>query len=64
MKGLCVYIKAGKGHYVPARAVNEQMEAVGVESQLVDFFDYLGQNRNPNGIIGRVENRILFGCCF
>lgn len=41
MKGLCVYIKAGKGHYVPARAVNEQMEAVGVESQLVDFFDYL-----------------------
>ena len=41
MKGLCVYIKAGKGHYVPAKAVNEQLEKLGVDSRLVDFFDYL-----------------------
>ena len=41
MKGLCVYIKAGKGHYVPAKAVHEQMVRIGVDSSLVDFFDYL-----------------------
>ena len=41
MKGLCVYINAGKGHYVPASAVSEQLEAIGVDSALVDFFDYL-----------------------
>ena len=41
MKGLCVYIKAGKGHYVPAKAVHEQLEKIGAESHLVDFFDYL-----------------------
>ena len=41
MKGLCVYIKAGKGHYVPAKAVHEQLEAMGMDSELVDFFSYL-----------------------
>ena len=41
MKGLCVYIKAGKGHYIPARAVHEQLESIGIESELVDFFSYL-----------------------
>ena len=41
MKALCIYIKAGKGHFVPARAVSEQLEAIGVETRLIDFFDYL-----------------------
>ena len=41
MKGLCVYIKAGKGHYIPAKAVHEQLEAIGIQSELVDFFTYL-----------------------
>lgn len=41
MKGLCLYVKAGKGHYVPAKAINEQLGKLGVESRLIDFFDYL-----------------------
>ena len=32
---------AGKGHYIPAKAVNEQLVELGVDSQLVDFFDFL-----------------------
>ncbi len=42
MKGLCVYIMAGKGHYVPAKAVSEHFAKIDVESSLVDFFDFLG----------------------
>lgn len=41
MKGLCLYIMAGKGHYIPAKAVNEQLVELGVDSQLVDVFDFL-----------------------
>ena len=41
MRGLCVYIKAGKGHYVPAKAVHEQLLEIGVDSELADFFSYL-----------------------
>ncbi len=41
MKGLCLYVNAGKGHFVPARAVHEQLEAIGVESRLEEFFSYL-----------------------
>ena len=41
MKGLCVYIKAGKGHYVPAEAVDSALKRDGVDSRLIDFFSYL-----------------------
>ena len=62
MKGLCVYIKAGKGHYVPAKAVNEQLEKLGVDSQLVDFFGYLNLNwmERINQEVWRMMLRIPF----
>ena len=41
MKALCVYVDGGKGHYVPAKAVTEELVAIGVESVLEEFFDYL-----------------------
>ena len=41
MKGLCVYVDGGKGHYVPAKTVKEELEKLGVEMMLEEFFDYL-----------------------
>ena len=41
MKGLCVYVEGGKGHFVPAKAVMEAMEKLSVEMQIEEFFDYL-----------------------
>ena len=41
MKGLCIYVDGGKGHYVPAKAVATELEKMGVEVQFEEFFDYL-----------------------
>ena len=41
MKGLCVYVDGGKGHYVPAKAVMEALNEMGVETHLEEFFSYL-----------------------
>ena len=41
MKGLCVYVDGGKGHYVPAKAVTEALCDMGVETHLEEFFSYL-----------------------
>ncbi len=41
MKGLCIYVDGGKGHYVPANAVKEELEAMDVEMRIEEFFDYL-----------------------
>lgn len=38
---LCVYVDGGKGHYIPAKAVQEQLEALGHNAVLVDFFHLL-----------------------
>lgn len=38
---LCVYVDGGKGHYVPAKAVSEQLEALGHKTYFVDFFELL-----------------------
>ena len=41
MKAVCIYVDGGKGHYVPAKAVAEALEKLGVEIRLEEFFDYL-----------------------
>ena len=41
MRGLCVYVDGGKGHYVPAKAVKEELDAMGIDCMLEEFFDYL-----------------------
>ena len=41
MKGLCVYVDGGKGHYVPAKAVADELCSMGVDTVLEEFFDYL-----------------------
>lgn len=41
MRGLCIYVDGGKGHYVPAKAVHDELEKIGVECQFEEFFDYL-----------------------
>lgn len=41
MRGLCVYVDGGKGHYVPAKAVQEELLAMGIDTVLEEFFDYL-----------------------
>ncbi len=39
MHFLCVYVDGGKGHYIPAKAVQEQLIALGHEATLIEFFD-------------------------
>ena len=41
MKALCVYVDGGKGHYVPAKAVAEELVSMGVDAVLEEFFGYL-----------------------
>lgn len=41
MKGLCVYVDGGKGHYVPAVTIKTAMEELGHEMYLEEFFDFL-----------------------
>lgn len=41
MRGLCIYVDGGKGHYVPAKAVQEELQAMGIDTVLEEFFDYL-----------------------
>ena len=39
MHFLCVYVDGGKGHYIPAKAVQEQLIALGHKATLIEFFD-------------------------
>ena len=39
MRFLCVYVDGGKGHYIPAKAVQEQLISMGHEAELVEFFE-------------------------
>lgn len=41
VKAVCIYVDGGKGHYVPAKAVSEELAELGVETRLEEFFDYL-----------------------
>jgi processive 1,2-diacylglycerol beta-glucosyltransferase len=45
MRVACVYINAGKGHYIPARAISDGLVKLGVEAPMVDFFDMIGARR-------------------
>ena len=38
MKGAFIYIDAGKGHFIPAKALYDAMLAKGEEAVLEDFF--------------------------
>ena len=42
MNILCVYVDGGKGHYIPAKAVQEQLKPMGHDAVMVDFFELLG----------------------
>lgn len=44
MKGLCVYVDGGKGHYVPAVTVKVELEKLGCETQVEELFDLLDIN--------------------
>lgn len=41
MRALCVYVDAGKGHYIPAKAIAEEFQDMGIETRLEEIFDYL-----------------------
>ena len=41
MKIACVYINAGKGHFIPAKSIADAMVEKGLEIELVDFFDII-----------------------
>ena len=49
----CVYINAGKGHYIPAKAIADALRAQGVEAQMVDFFGMIDAPR-----LDRLNQRI------
>ena len=51
MKALCLYVLAGKGHYIPAKAVHDSLLEMGVESRIEEVFTYLGA-----GWLGRFNN--------
>ena len=52
MKALCLYVVAGKGHYVPAKAIHDSFIEMGIDSRLEEVFDYLGARW-----LGRFNNR-------
>jgi len=37
----CVYINAGKGHYIPAKAIKDALEDHGVDVELLNFFQMI-----------------------
>ena len=41
----CVYVNAGKGHYIPAKALADGFAAIGIEAVMVDYFSLLGARR-------------------
>lgn len=41
MRFLVLYVDGGKGHYVPAKAVTEQLEAMGHEVVMENFFTFM-----------------------
>lgn len=41
MKIACVYINAGKGHFIPAKSIADALVEKGIEIELVDFFDII-----------------------
>ena len=53
MNILCIYVDGGKGHYIPAKAVEEQLTAMGHNAVLIDFFDFLGIR-----FIGRINKYV------
>lgn len=42
MKGIFLYVTAGKGHQVPAEALRDAMRSLGHEAESYDMFDMLG----------------------
>jgi processive 1,2-diacylglycerol beta-glucosyltransferase len=38
----CVYVNAGKGHYVPAKAICDALNDEGVEAEMLDYFQMIG----------------------
>lgn len=44
MNILCVYVGGGKGHYIPAKAVSDQLAQMGHNAVLIDFFELIKMN--------------------
>lgn len=44
MNILCVYVGGGKGHYIPAKAVSDQLTQMGHNAVLIDFFELIKMN--------------------
>jgi processive 1,2-diacylglycerol beta-glucosyltransferase len=38
----CVYVNAGKGHYVPAKAICDALNEAGVKAEMLDYFKMIG----------------------
>ena len=55
---ICVYEEGGKGHYIPAKAVAEQLEAFGHNVTLIEFFNLINI-RIANPINVKVWRRML-----
>ncbi len=53
MKGLCVYVDGGKGHYIPAKAVQEKLIALGHDVELVEFFDLFNLR-----LVGKINKNV------
>ena len=41
MKGTCIYVDGGMGHYVPAKTVKKELEEKGLEMDIQEFFSLL-----------------------
>ena len=43
MKGIFVYVNAGKGHYIPAKALSDSFKDADCETELTEFFSIFGK---------------------
>lgn len=52
MRGAFFYVDAGKGHYIPAKALAESFESAGHEAGVFDIYEVLG-SVNTRGFVKR-----------
>ena len=64
MVGVCVYVDGGMGHFIPARTIQNELEKMGHEAHLEEFFnlleiEWIGKLNKWIPLIGQIANTIM-----